>query len=371
MIGETQPGSSSYYLLGLDVIGQQGGANWSYFGYDGLGSVRQVTNSTGTIGYSANYDPYGAPLEQFGTLITNLGFTGEYSDPSGLLYLRARYANPSTGTFLTRDPFEGVMMRAMSRNGYSYVEGNPVNYADPSGKFWPAAIGAAILVAKIAVIATAAVLVYLNTYRALDAVRCANNPSDPSCNDGSDPIRDLQRICTEILNPPQSQTTDPFNVTTGAKDTARTSGNATVQTITQDQARVRENEQDESVDVVYRNPSINPPQHPEALITGFYAKNPNATYTIEGHVLNAGKKNFQSQYISVTRDLGVAIRKKQLPPIYAIDLNKVEGIVYDLTIPSVFDQYLKGTTARNFARDSEEALVVGWIPPTAILYLIE
>jgi len=116
------------------VIGQQQSANWSYFGYDGLGSVRQVTNSTGVVGYSANYDPYGNPLEQFGTLPTNLGFTGEYTDPSGQLYLRARYANPSTGTFLTRDPFEGYMQRAMSRNGYSYVEGNPVNYRDPSGK---------------------------------------------------------------------------------------------------------------------------------------------------------------------------------------------------------------------------------------------
>ena len=127
MLGEFQLGSETYYLLGLDVLGQQQGSVWSYFGYDALGSVRQITNSTGTVGYSANYDPYGNPLEQFGTLTTNLGFTGEYTDPSGLQYLRARYANPSTGTFISRDPFEGYMMRAMSRNGYSYVEGNPVN----------------------------------------------------------------------------------------------------------------------------------------------------------------------------------------------------------------------------------------------------
>ena len=71
---------------------------------------------------SCRTDPYGNPLEQFGTLTTSLGFTGEYTDPSGQLYLRARYANPSTGTFLTRDPFEGVMMQAMSRNGCHYVE---------------------------------------------------------------------------------------------------------------------------------------------------------------------------------------------------------------------------------------------------------
>jgi len=194
------------------VIGQQAGANWTYFGYDGLGSVRQVTNSAGTIGYSANYDPYGNPLEQFGTLPTNLGFTGEYNDPSGLLYLRARYANPSIGTFLTRDPFDGYMMRAMSRNGYSYVEGNPVNYADPSGKFLPGIVAGLIVLAEVAVVVTAAAATFYATYWALDVVRCANHPTEPSCTDGTDPIKDLMDVCAELLNPPQTQTTDSYPI---------------------------------------------------------------------------------------------------------------------------------------------------------------
>jgi RHS repeat-associated protein len=77
------------------------------------------------------------PIEQSGAGITSLGFTGEYTDPSGLLYLRARYMNPSTATFLTKDPFEGIMHLVMSRNGYSYVHGNPVNFTDPSGEAIP------------------------------------------------------------------------------------------------------------------------------------------------------------------------------------------------------------------------------------------
>ncbi|MCA0454327.1 MAG: RHS repeat-associated core domain-containing protein [Chloroflexi bacterium] len=96
------------------------------------------------MGFSSNYTPYGTALEQYGTLESSLGFTGEMTDPSGLQYLRARYANPNLGMFLTRDPVEGVMDRVMSRNGYSYVEGNPVNYTDPSGKFLNFFIGAAI-----------------------------------------------------------------------------------------------------------------------------------------------------------------------------------------------------------------------------------
>ena len=58
-----------------------------------------------------------------------------------MLYLRARCTNPHTATFLTGDPVAGTMGRVMSRNGYSYVEGNPVNYTDPSGKFLGTLIG--------------------------------------------------------------------------------------------------------------------------------------------------------------------------------------------------------------------------------------
>ncbi|MEO8609368.1 MAG: RHS repeat-associated core domain-containing protein [Chloroflexota bacterium] len=90
--------------------------------------------------YTANYDPYGSPLEQFGTGTgtTNLGFTGEQTDPSGLLYLRARYVNLSTGTFLTRDPVQGFVGGGSVRwNPYIYVAGNPVNYTDPSGRILP------------------------------------------------------------------------------------------------------------------------------------------------------------------------------------------------------------------------------------------
>jgi RHS repeat-associated protein len=92
----------------------------------------------------ANYDPYGLPLELSGDFNTSLGFTGEMTDPSRLVYLRARYMSSQMGMFLTKDPFEGVMQRVMSRNGYTYVEGNPVNYTDPRGKFINVLLGATV-----------------------------------------------------------------------------------------------------------------------------------------------------------------------------------------------------------------------------------
>lgn len=41
--------------------------------------------------------------------------------------------NPNLGTFLSLDPFEGLIQRPMSLNGYSWVEGNPISNTDATG----------------------------------------------------------------------------------------------------------------------------------------------------------------------------------------------------------------------------------------------
>ena len=50
-------------------------------------------------------------FEQAGVTAPTFGFTGEQTDPSGLVYLRARYMNPQLGMFLSKDPVAGVMER--------------------------------------------------------------------------------------------------------------------------------------------------------------------------------------------------------------------------------------------------------------------
>ena len=64
------------------------------------------------------------------------GFTGEPTDGNELLYLRARYYAPNLGVFTGLDPWEGTFDRAMSLNGYSWVEGNVPNRTDPSGMIY-------------------------------------------------------------------------------------------------------------------------------------------------------------------------------------------------------------------------------------------
>ncbi len=50
-----------------------------------------------------------------------------------MVYLRARYFASDTGRFISRDTWQGDINQPLSLNHWNYVNGNPANYADPSG----------------------------------------------------------------------------------------------------------------------------------------------------------------------------------------------------------------------------------------------
>jgi len=61
-------------------------------------------------------------------------YCGEYYDAEiATVYLRARYYNPGTGRFISRDSFAGRRSDPLSLNLYTYCGNNPVIYVDPSG----------------------------------------------------------------------------------------------------------------------------------------------------------------------------------------------------------------------------------------------
>jgi len=126
------------YTLGLDVIGQQGPgiANGSplFFLYDGHGSTRGLVDATGQplVGQVFRYDAYGNRLD-VAVALTNLLYSGEQIDNTGLHYLRARYYDPSTGRFNRLDPLAGTTADPISLHRYLYANGDPANIIDPSG----------------------------------------------------------------------------------------------------------------------------------------------------------------------------------------------------------------------------------------------
>jgi RHS repeat-associated protein len=127
------------YTYGLQRISESQfiGNTWttSFYGYDGSGSVRQLTNSTGIVTDEYEYDAFGNSFTKSGTTPNNYLYRGEQFDSDlGLYYLRARYYNPQTGRFLSRDPEDGYIDEPATLHKYLYAGGDPVNLIDPRGQ---------------------------------------------------------------------------------------------------------------------------------------------------------------------------------------------------------------------------------------------
>jgi RHS repeat-associated protein len=121
-------GAQYLYGAGLEAMKQSG--SWFYYLADGLGSTMAIVNATGTVQNSYAYDVYGKPTVT-GSLSNEFDFAGQQTDATGLQYLRARYMDPETGTFLSRDPL--ARFPGWVRHPLGYAGANPVNLTDPFG----------------------------------------------------------------------------------------------------------------------------------------------------------------------------------------------------------------------------------------------
>ena len=146
----------------------------SYYGYDAHGSITFLTSTDGSVTDSYDYDAWGILVGRTGSTPNARLYTGEEFDPDlGLLNLRARQYNPSTGRFFTLDPLDlaasagprdarlahaiaglsqpqlrGTLdvvvpdrsaldervLQAINWNRSFYANGDPVNRIDPTGR---------------------------------------------------------------------------------------------------------------------------------------------------------------------------------------------------------------------------------------------
>ncbi|MEN6355847.1 MAG: RHS repeat-associated core domain-containing protein [Armatimonadota bacterium] len=124
------------YTYGDDLLKVSRSGEYYYF-YDGLGSTRTITDSTGTPVAQYVYDPYGKLSTESvdGATWNSFLFTGQMLDrTTGLYYLRARWYDPQTGRFVSRDTFEGTKLKPLSLHRYSYCASSPVDLIDPTGR---------------------------------------------------------------------------------------------------------------------------------------------------------------------------------------------------------------------------------------------
>ncbi len=100
---------SDYYLYGAGRVGEEQSAGWAYHVGDALGSVRQLVDPAGAVTLARSYAPFGSTLASSGSGTTAFAFTGEVVDPTGLVYLRARYMAPYLNQWTQADPISRVL----------------------------------------------------------------------------------------------------------------------------------------------------------------------------------------------------------------------------------------------------------------------
>lgn len=140
------------YVRGINLIyGEEGtGANKKYFLYNGHGDATQLTDTTGTVVKSYEYDAFGNEKDINPNDTNPFRYTGEYYDEeTGTIYLRARYYDPETSRWLSRDSYwnpENMIYGAdpkntvpditaimQSSNLSVFCMNNPIMYTDPNG----------------------------------------------------------------------------------------------------------------------------------------------------------------------------------------------------------------------------------------------
>jgi RHS repeat-associated protein len=141
------------YTYGLRLISENQlvSGTWtpSFYGYDGHGNVRFLTNMAGAVGNTYTLDAFGAQIASTVTVANTYLYSGERFDNNLNLYqLRARFYNMLTGRFETMDPGKenccalrapqvGNMFDPRTLHKYLYAASDPVNRVDPTGRDAP------------------------------------------------------------------------------------------------------------------------------------------------------------------------------------------------------------------------------------------
>jgi RHS repeat-associated protein len=126
---------TAYYVYGLGLISKITPSGQAYYyHYDGVGSTIGMSDSLGNIVNKYAYDAFGKVLSQEEAVENPFKYVGQFGvmdEENGLLYMRARYYDPETGRFISKDP---IGFAGGDINLYSYVQNNPINFVDPKGE---------------------------------------------------------------------------------------------------------------------------------------------------------------------------------------------------------------------------------------------
>lgn len=107
---------------------------------DVVGDLSATDGAATALTGSTAFDPFGQPsaesAEEPGTA-GNAGYQGDWTDPdTEQVNMGARWYDPGTGTFDSRDSYTYASGASILANRYTYGAGAPMDYTDPDGH-WP------------------------------------------------------------------------------------------------------------------------------------------------------------------------------------------------------------------------------------------
>jgi len=122
--------TAEYTYLNSQPLAKIEGANTYFYHNDHLATPQKMTDSSGTVVWSADYKPFGEATVTVSTITNNLRFPGQYYDQeTGLHYNYYRDYNPALDRYIQADP---IGQRG-GLNLYLYVAANSLRFTDRRG----------------------------------------------------------------------------------------------------------------------------------------------------------------------------------------------------------------------------------------------
>jgi RHS repeat-associated protein len=184
VVAETDSSNNltSFYVRGDDLLALMrpaGPGAWStrYYHADGTGSIRMLTDESGSVTDTYTYTAFGELISHDGSDPQPHAFTGEPLDPnSGFQYHRARWMDPGVGRFTSMDPWQGEQFEPATLHKYLYANADPVDGVDPTGLVGEFSLGG--MMTAIAVRVTLFTLSHPNLVAILGFVGAALIPEE-------------------------------------------------------------------------------------------------------------------------------------------------------------------------------------------------